>query len=321
MGGECILLGKLRVLVWGRRFRGFPGHCSHGDELLSGRGVDPDRRVEVLLGRSHLDGDTNALHDLPGILAHHVHADDTVARRIHYQLHHAPLRAPGQCVLHRAELRLEYLNPAIFVHGLLLRVSHRCYRGLRENRRGDELVVRLGGLRVEQCIRNRHAFHEGDGGEINPVSHVAHGVNVGHVCALVFVHHDGASARQGNARIVQAKALDVWLPSRRVHDLVEPLDPVVPLDLDALPLAIAAGAIRRPRHQSFRDAARVHPDTLLLQLVVKEAANLSVETSEDHVPPKVEVDLGPEGVEDGRKLHRDVATPDDGDFLRHGGEV
>lgn len=52
-----------------------PRPLSHGDQLLSSRGMDANSGIKLRLGGIALHGNSNALHDLWGILTNHMHPD------------------------------------------------------------------------------------------------------------------------------------------------------------------------------------------------------------------------------------------------------
>lgn len=54
---------------------------AHGDQLLSGGGVDADRGVKIRLGGARLERDRDALQHLGALWAAHVHAHHLLAKR------------------------------------------------------------------------------------------------------------------------------------------------------------------------------------------------------------------------------------------------
>src|SRR5688572_180148 len=145
----------------------------HGHEFLGRRRVDADGRVELRLGRAQLHGDGDALDDLAGVRADHVRAYDALARPVDNELHEGSFLLLAHRELQCAERRLVNIDRAVALARALFREADRRDVRVRENRRGNIVVVDRCGLAAKQRAREPHCLGGRHRREVDAVRHVA----------------------------------------------------------------------------------------------------------------------------------------------------
>ena len=236
-------------------------------------------------------------------------ADNLIRGGVHDELHERLLNPAREGYLHRGErARVDVAGHALR-HGLLLGHAHGGHGGLAENRGWDVFVVGLGGLAQHHGVLERHALHQRHGGEVNPVGHVAHGVDRRHGCLGVLVHDDGALGVELDANLLQAevRAVGVWDAAGGPHHAVRlDLRPVVQREGEGSVVVLGDG---------HRVGARVNTRAPRREVSRHRLANLLVETPQGKVRAVHDVHLRSEALEDTRELHGDVPAADDDDAL------
>ena len=92
--------------------------------------------------------------------------------------------------------------------------------GTGEDGGRDQLVRGGGGAPHEGGLHKAHRLVDGDGGELEPAGHIAHGVDVVRRRARVLVHLDMSAQRQLHARVLKAETRDVRTAADGEHDLL-----------------------------------------------------------------------------------------------------
>ncbi len=188
----------------------------------------------------------------------------------------------------------------------ILRLADRADRRLAEHGRRHAMMVHLDGIVVEQRLGEGAALGNRNGREIEPVRHVADGIDVRHGRLLPFVDRDGAALVEMHADAAQTQAFGVGHAAGRVHDHVG-FEEIALVRHQAIAVAdfvdtLAAGRV-------------LDLDALLLHLGRQMGADILVEAAQDLVAADKLRDLHARRVEDAGELDSDITPADNDDTL------
>ena len=278
--------------------------------------MDTDRAVEHRLGGAGFHGHGKTLDDLARLGADHVQAHHAVGGGIHHQLHQCALTAARECVPQRLELAAEDGDGAKAFARLCLGQTHGTDVGMGEDGGGDELVAHaarhLARRRAEQLVDHHHRFAQCHRGQLDPVGHVAHRPDAGHVGAVVLVDDHLTLAALGHAHGFQTQTLHIGFAAGGVQHRIGH-DHVAVFQFGAQTVVGLANI----DHAGIQ--AQVH--TGLEHLARDEVADLVIEAAQHLFAPVQLRDLRAHAIEDGGELAGDVATTDDEKALREGFQI
>ena len=284
------------------------GRRPHGHEFFGRGRMQGHGRVEIGLGRFHLDGDGEHLRHFGGAVADDMAADDAVGGGVDDELHQDPGVTARHRRLHRLEIGLVDVDVTELRARLAFRQSHGADLGLREHRGRNVGVVDLNRALAEHRIRERMTLADRDRRQVDAMGDVADRVDVRHRGAREVVDRDAAIARiDGDAGRFQSEIGDVRMPSDREHHLIGGNARTVGQmrgEFLAVPVDLVDGA------------AGENGDALLFHLGAHMGTDVVVETAQDVFAAIDHGHVGTEAGEDAGKFQRDVTAALNHDALR-----
>ena len=273
--------------------------------------MDAHGAVEIPLRRPAIDRDRQPLQNLRRVLAQHMRAQHALGLLVHHQLHHRPPRPARERVAHRGEAGEVDVGRA--AHGrLVLAQPHRADRRAGEHRRRHRVQHPFARAGPIQHVGQGVPLGDRHRGQVQPVGHVAQGVDMRLAGAAVLVDGHRAEAVGGHSGGRQPQPVGIG-------GAADGGEHQVGLD------AAAVGQHHAPRRALGRHSrhcgAAVQADALVGQRLVQRAAQILVEAAQGQVLAQDQVHLGAEAGEDAGEFHRDIAAADDGDARRHGLQV
>mmetsp|Transcript_14487 Transcript_14487/g.40309 ORF Transcript_14487/g.40309 Transcript_14487/m.40309 type:complete len:355 (-) Transcript_14487:671-1735(-) len=282
------------------------GRRSHGDQFLGRGRVDPDRLVEILLGRSHLDGNGDSLHHFSRSVGGNVTAHDLVGGGLDNDLHHGVHFRLGEGVGHWPEPGSKDGNVLEFFGGFLLRIADGSELGRRKDGRGHELVVDGPVHPPKDRVGQRVSLHEGHGCQGHAVGDVSHRVDAPDVGLRVLVDRNEGPVGDELRNCLQSNAFRLALAAGGVEDLFA-------LYLIGI---LGSGDDGEGSVFVFDDLGRVGVEPNIdiggpTHLLVNVLAHVAVESPEKEILSVHESDLGAESLHDLCKLTRNESTTHD----------
>ena len=274
--------------------------------------MDTQRGVELLLGRAHFYRNRNTLDNLGGVGADHVNAHHDLGFLLDDQLHEAAFIAPRKGVLEGFEGRFVQVDLAAVGPGFGFGHTDHGNRGLAEYRVGHVLVVRAGRLIGIKRARQRHALHQGDGRQFDPVGDIADGVDVVGGGLRIVVDDDAAPGVALDTDGFQAQPVDIGLAPGAVHHGIH---------LERRAVGQRQGYFGARLCNICDVGFDPKVNALLDDLRRQVMAHVVVEAAQDLLAAIKHRGRGPQPIEDAGEFDGDITAADDGDALGHLGEM
>ncbi|MNL33429.1 hypothetical protein D3C87_1553410 [compost metagenome] len=179
------------------------------------------RPVEIVLGRTSLEADSEKLRHFTGLVAENMCAYNLAACRIDDQLHDHSLGAAGESRLHRAEFGAINFQLVITLGGFLFRKPDRANFRLRENSCRDQVIIRRGRIVAIDRLDETHGFVDCDRRQLYPVGDVAQRVDILHVGAGIFIDDDCTTLVGLHTGRLKSETLCVGVATECQHDCLD----------------------------------------------------------------------------------------------------
>ena len=121
-----------------------------------------------------------------------MHPQDPATLDFRDQLEQHPAAPLRQGLGHRAEAGPVHPHAvaAKALHGLLLAQAHRAQLRLGEHGAGHQVVIHLAMAVAVEAVGEGPPLIHRHRRQIDPIGHIAHGIDMGHVGALIGIHRD-----------------------------------------------------------------------------------------------------------------------------------
>mmetsp|Transcript_11914 Transcript_11914/g.49717 ORF Transcript_11914/g.49717 Transcript_11914/m.49717 type:complete len:344 (-) Transcript_11914:517-1548(-) len=187
-----------------------------------------DRFVKVLLCGSSFHGNSYELNHFSRGRFQDVTTDYFLGLPLHNQLHESSLPHSSESMLHRFEVSFVYVNLLVLLSCLLLGQAASPDHRIGENRCWYILVVHISWLIPIERIREAVALCQRDRSQLNTISNITNGVNVGDVCLAPLVDLDLAVRSELDAYVLETNTAAFRGSSSCIHNLINFEDATVP---------------------------------------------------------------------------------------------
>mmetsp|Transcript_11276 Transcript_11276/g.17255 ORF Transcript_11276/g.17255 Transcript_11276/m.17255 type:complete len:225 (-) Transcript_11276:685-1359(-) len=164
------------------------GWCSHSNEFFGRGWMNSNGIVKILLGGTHFNRNSNALHHFSCIICSNMTSNNLLCLCFNNEFKECSSVADfGKGMFHGFKGSLVNGDILECFHRFLFCVSHGCNFWIGKDGRCDKCMIDGSIHSTKQGIGETMSFHQGDRCQCHAIRHVAHGINVIDRCLGIVI--------------------------------------------------------------------------------------------------------------------------------------